>query len=248
MSLSMLTSIRYLFVDLISRSSTSELMDSPFCDQLMLLRTVHQFEYINFYLSGIRSLLKRTLVSHMKKEGRKSYTIIDLGSGGCDIPIWLFKTALQQSINLIIYCIEYNKIIASYAADKCKIFNGINIVVGNVFDVLKEYEADYVISNHFIHHLPDQIIIKLLKIVNSQSRNGFVINDLKRSRTSLFFFFLIGSVFFRNSFTLVDGLKSISRGFVADELLRYTNHSGINSVISDVKPGHICMYSLPEIT
>lgn len=236
--------LRFLFTDLKSRSSASEIMDSPDCDLFLLHRTVSQFKHINRYLSGICPLLQRTLISHMKSLGKDSYTVLDLGAGGCDIPIWLSKAALKHSIRLAIYCIDNDRRIASFAAENCRGIKSIDIVVGDVFDVLTEYEADYLISNHFIHHLCDEDIIRLLKIINSKSKYGFIINDLLRSRVSLFFFFMICPLFFRNSYTLRDGLKSITRGFNADELKRFRKVAGIDSAISYVSPGHICLHSL----
>lgn len=235
--------VHFLFSDLKTRSSASEIMDSSDCDLFMLHRTVNQFKYINMYLGGIRPLLQRTLLSHMKSLGKDNYTILDLGAGGCDIPVWLSRTALKQSIRLVIYCIDNDRRIASFAARNCRGIEGIEIVVGDVFDVLTEYEADYLISNHFLHHLSDEDIIRLLKIINTKSKYGFIINDLLRSRVSLFFFFMICPLFFRNSFTLRDGLQSITRGFKAEELKKFRNVAGVDSAISYVSPGHICMHS-----
>lgn len=235
--------IRFLFSALHKRSSVAELMDSADCDTPMLLRTVSQFKYINHYLCGIRPLLKRTLISHMKSLGRNSFTVIDLGSGGADIPAWLYRSALKQSIRLVIYCIDNNRSIASFAAENCKDIDGIDIVVGDIFDVLTEYEADYVVANHFLHHLSDLDIVRLLKVINTKSKYGFLINDLVRSRVSLVLFYLICTFFFRKSFTLVDGIRSISKGFVAEELKNYSKLAGIDPVITPVSPGHICMYS-----
>jgi SAM-dependent methyltransferase len=236
--------VRFLFTDLKNRSSATEIMDSADCNLLMLHNTLRQLKFINRYFSGIRPLLQHTLLSHMKLQGGKNYTILDLGAGGCDIPVWLSRTALKHSIRLLIYCIDNDKRVVPIAAENCRGIDGIDIVVGDVFDVLTEYEADYLISNHFIHHLSDDDIIRLLKMINTRSRYGFIINDLLRSRVSLFFFFMICPLFFRNSYALRDGLKSITRGFKADDLKRYRKIAGVNSSISYVSPGHICMYSL----
>ncbi|NLL13221.1 MAG: hypothetical protein GX267_07445 [Fibrobacter sp.] len=236
--------VRFLFADLKTRSSASEIMDSSDCDLFMLHRTVNHFKYINRYLGGIRPLLQRTLLSHMESLGKDNYTILDLGAGGCDIPVWLSRTALRQSIRLIIYCIDNDRRIASFAAENCRGIEGIDIVVGDVFDVLTEYEADYLISNHFLHHLSDENIVRLLKTISTRSKYGFIINDLLRSRVSLFFFFMICPLFFRKSYALMDGLRSITRGFKANELKRFRKAAGVDYTISYVSPGHICMHSL----
>lgn len=236
--------VQYLLANLNTRSSIPEIMDSLDCDSKMLLQTIHQFKYINKFLSGIFPLLQNTLIDHMKSLCRPNYTVIDLGSGGCDIPLWLLRISRQQSLHLKIYCIDNDMRTTEYALNKYRYNKNISILTGNALDILDKLEADYIIANHFLHHLSDQQIVLLLKKVCKQSKCGFIINDLLRSRTSLFFFFFFASIFFRKSFSLIDGLLSIARSFSRDDLQEYIKLAGIDAVINDVSPGHICLYSL----
>ena len=77
--------------------------------------------------------------------------------------------------------------------------------------------VDYVFANHFLHHLASEEIIHLILRWKPLVRHRMVFSDLQRDRGAYLGFSAL-SRFYRNSFTWVDGLISIRRGFQPKEL------------------------------
>lgn len=240
----MITALKILlsvFSSIKSRSEKVELMDSEACDTLTLYRTLDQFVFVNTYLNGLCAYFNRSLIPHMKSVGQSSFTIADLGSGGCEIPLFLLNICKNENLVVTIYCIDCDQRTSDYAKQKVKNVKEIKVVTGDALEIIKTKKFDYIISNHFLHHLPDHAITTLLQSVNFQSRHGFLFNDLVRSRTSLFLYFIVASLFLRKSFTLPDGIDSIKKGFTIEDLLHYKEHSKTDFIIDKIPPGHICI-------
>ena len=230
-----------LFSDLSSRSTERELMDSSGSDCRLLLRTLHQFRLLNRLISGIYKTLEQNLVTHMQQTGSKSYTVLDLGSGGCDIPLWLVSFCSNRSINVEVICIDNDSRVIQYAKEKCKNNKSIQVVQCSAQEAVSHFKADYAISNHFLHHLPEKDIIPLLSSIHKHSSKGYILNDIRRSRLSMWLFFILSSVLFHRSFTLTDGLISIKKGFTPEQLHSFCSTAGIPSIIKEVHPGHLAI-------
>ena len=231
-----------LFSDLSSRSTERELMDNSRSDRRLLLRTLHQFTLLNRLISGIYRILEQNLVTHMQQTGLQSYTILDLGSGGCDIPLWLLSFCRNRSINVKIVCIDSDSRVVQYGREKCKNQKNIQVVQCSAQEAVSKFKADYIISNHFLHHLPEKDIIPLLSSIHKYSSKGYLLNDIRRSRLSLWLFYALSSVLFHRSFTLTDGLISITKGFTPEQFQSFCSTAGLPSSIKEVHPGHLAIF------
>lgn len=203
--------------DLAIRSGMVELMDDPDCSEILLLRTVRQFASINRLVARYRSILKHWVLADMLRSPDKPYHLLDMGAGGCDIDAWLLGTARRLGLNLRITAVDLDPRIINYARSTYGHVDGLTIRQTDLLADQFDEPVDFVFANHFLHHLANEDIVRLLRIWQPQIRHRMVLSDLARDRLAYLGFSVL-SLFYRNSFARDDGLVSIRRGFKPDEL------------------------------
>lgn len=220
--------IEHLFPDLSTRSTKNELMDSPDADPEMLRRTFDQFKWMNLLVSRYRTLLNRYIISDMLRNPGRSYTMLDIGCGGCDIPVWMRNKCCERHIDIHITCIDTDLRAIEYARGLYGKLNGLEITQKSVFDLDKfGGRFDYIFANHFLHHLPDDQLVAALQQIHKATARLFVISDLRRSNLSYFVFTILVAFIFRDSLIYPDGKQSIKRGFLLSEIKYLVKHLGI---------------------
>jgi len=190
-------------------------MDDLECDEAALSRTLEQFTTVNRLFSRYRTLLKQTILRDM--EPGRDYHLVDMGAGGCDIPMWLLQEADARGLSLRITAVDSDPRITRFARERTVGVPALNVVTGNGLDLDEVAPFDYVFANHVLHHLPDGLIRSCIQKAHALADRGFVFSDLKRNRWS-HLGFSIAALPFRKSFTRTDGLISIQRGFLPSEL------------------------------
>lgn len=204
--------------DFTTRAQLSELMDDPECSEELLLRTIRQFTSINLLVSRYRSILKRGVLTEMRKNPYRPYHLVDMGAGGCDIDAWLLRKAKALGFDLRITACDLDPRIVRYARSTYGRTEGLAIrEIDLLVDQLDE-PVDFVFANHFLHHLQNDQIIQLLRHWHTRVRCRMVLSDLERHPMSYIGFSIL-SLAYRSSFARPDGLTSIQRAFKAEELL-----------------------------
>jgi hypothetical protein len=235
--------------DMTHRAHLHERMDDPDCSEEMLLRTIEQFTSLNRLVSRYRTILKRWVLADMLSEPERTYHLVDMGAGGCDIDAWLVNKARAMGLRLRVTACDMDPRIADYACRKYGEVEGITI---REHDLLRDHfdrPVDYVFANHFLHHLKQTDIIQLLRYWHPLVRRRMVLSDLERHPMA-YLGFSVFSLAYRNSFTRPDGLTSIRRGFKRGELLQYAREALPNGISSAhrVFPGRLvlCIEGCPE--
>lgn len=195
-------------------------MDDPGSDRELLERTLDQLVLVNHLLSRMRGLLRRYVLGDMadQNDPGRPWRVLDVGAGGCDIPIWLARASRRRGVPVHITCLDQDPRIIDYARSRVAAYREISLREGSAFEIAGSY--DYVICNHFLHHLTEEEIGRFLAAAHGVCRRRLLVNDLLRSYWSLAGFGLVSSLLFPRSFARSDGLLSIRKGFRRQELSR----------------------------
>jgi len=227
--------------DLSVRASIPELMDEPDCDETRLLRTVRQFASINRMVARYRTILKRWVLADMLNDPQKQYHLVDMGAGGCDIDVWLLKAAREYGLNLRITACDLDPRIIAHARSAFGQTQGLELRQTDLLNGTIDEPVDYVFSNHFLHHLTREEIIRLLRLWQPRIRRRMVFSDLLRSPPAYLGYSAL-SLFYPNSFARIDGLISIRKAFMPKELAALTNAAGIAGFsIHRLHPGRLVL-------
>ncbi|MGA1530650.1 MAG: methyltransferase domain-containing protein [Kiritimatiellia bacterium] len=217
-----------------------ELMDDPACDEVLLLRTVDQFRSINRLVGRYRTVLKRLVLDDMARQPDRAYHFIDLGAGGCDIPVWLLGAARRRGLKLRVTALDGDERIVAHARRICAGVEGLEIHHAQLADLHRFGPVDYLYMNHVLHHLPDDIIPGVLQAMHQAARRRWIVSDLLRSPWAYLGFHFLG-IFYRRSFAFEDGLCSIRRGFKPTELLAHAASIDKGTHIMSLTPGRLIL-------
>lgn len=194
-----------------------ELMDKEDCDPRKLENTYQQFSTINALLSQWKQVY-RTTIKPLMSDTQQTYTLLDIGFGGGDIPIAFSRWAKKDGINLKITAIETDGRSVDFV-QKLPKNPDIEYKCCNSSDLVDEAKQfDFVISNHVIHHLDEIGFEAILKDAKTLAKRLVVFNDIERSDLGYILFNIFSRPLFRDSFITDDGLTSIKRSYTKKEL------------------------------
>ena len=211
---------------LIDRAVLVERMDDPDCCEKRLLCTVRQFASLNRMVSRYGTILRRWVLADMLRDPDRAYHLLDMGAGGCDIDAWLLQEAQRLGLRLRVTACDSDARILGYARRVHQESSGLSFSSQDVLRDDSDMQVDYVFANHFLHHLSNDEIVKLLTRWAPRVRRSMVFSDLRRSR-SAYVGHAVLSAFFPGGFIREDGLTSIRRGFRADELATLAQRAGL---------------------
>lgn len=247
----------YFIPDMRLRNTTDkEKLELADVDANRLRRTIRQFKLINYLLSSSGRLLREHFFSIMERYPDRSYTLLDVGAGGCDIAIWVAREARKRGLKLNITALDNDARILPIAYQAIRDYPEIRIVEGNALDLSRLGPYDFVFSNHFLHHLAWGDIKIFLERIIAQTRLAFVMNDLKRSNWAYLGFTIFSRLLPPRSYHFYDGRLSIRRAFLPEEFRNFLlmNFPNVGIQVIETYPARVVLvystrstpHSLPE--
>ena len=204
--------LRRRAVDLLER------MDSPACDPDALQATYRRFGVVNRVFAGWQVLYGRFLKPRM--EPGRTYTLLDVGFGGGDIPRALLKWTEQDGLRLCVTAIDPDPRAAAFARSLPP--SKVRFEQTDTAELVQRgARFDFVISNHLLHHLSEP---DLPTFLGECADLGQVVlhNDIARADLAYVGFAALTGPFFRGSFITPDGLTSVRRSYTPKELRSVT--------------------------
>jgi 2-polyprenyl-3-methyl-5-hydroxy-6-metoxy-1,4-benzoquinol methylase len=210
-----------IFPDMRERCFEKELMDDPQADIKKLLKTIRQFRLLNILFTSSRRLLKENFFSVMSGDPLREYTLLDIGSGGCDIDAWIVREARRQGISISVTALDLDRRILPICEASVLSYPEIKILNGSALELNERDEFDFIFSNHFLHHLEWEDIGRVISYASKAARLAFLFNDIERSSWAFICYTIFTGLFVHGSFAFYDGRLSIRRGFLAGELKNF---------------------------
>lgn len=191
-------------------------MDAPDCDPVALNRTYAQFRFVNAVVAGWQLTYRRHLRPVLHRD--RPTTVLDIGSGGGDVPRALARWAARDGYQVQITAIDPDPRAHTWATRQPAV-KGVMFRQAFSRDLVAEGRSfDVVVSNHLLHHLDVAELQALLADSQQLARVRAVHSDISRSRWGYLLFSAGTWAFFPRSFIREDGLTSIRRSYTADEL------------------------------
>lgn len=200
------------------RSVEMELMDDLSVERDVLRKVLTDIDRVNHLLGGSKITLEG--VSRLiTGDSQKSYTILDIGCGNGSILRKLVLWARSQHIELRCIGIDLNEKSLELAKVLSDDFPEISYQMQDVLALRPaDLECDILICTLTMHHFLNRDIPIFLERFTSLARIGIVINDLQRSALAYGLFKVFSAIFIHSKIAKHDGLVSIRRGFVKEEL------------------------------
>lgn len=212
-----------MFVKTKYRSDAPEIMDDFSIKGDDLKKALDKIAQINQFLGGNQLTLKGVEKLLNKVTDSTLITIVDAGCGNGDMLRKLADFGLKNNKNLQLIGIDANEFTINYATNLSKLYPNISYKCEDILiESFNDLKYDIILCTLTLHHFKNNEIKKLLSFFYSNSRIGFVVNDLHRSVIAYRLFQLVCFVFGLNKMSRNDGLISILRGFKKQELIAFS--------------------------
>jgi ubiquinone/menaquinone biosynthesis C-methylase UbiE len=201
-------------------------MDRPDADPAMLARSLRFIRTINAALGYTRATLR-----HLERFSRtwskcETIRVIDFATGSADVPRAVLRWADARGFDVRVVGVELHAETARTAARASAHDRRFTIVQADVLDLpFGDGSFDYALTSMFLHHLPDDHVVRVMQSMSRVARRGIIAADLIRNRRAyawITLFTLVANPMLRH-----DARVSVRQGFTRGEILALRDRAGI---------------------
>jgi len=200
-----------------------ELMDRPQPVSAELETDLRNLASLNRWFGAHRLL--RTFLQPWLGE-KRSYRVLDLATGGGDLPRFMVQWARARGINLQIDAVDANPSTLEIARRWSADFPEITYLRGNALTFESQHTYDLVTCSLALHHFSADDAVLLLRRCRALSHRFVLATDLERRRLALLGVHLLTTFIYRAPMTRADALTSIHRAFSYLEMHRLADAAG----------------------
>lgn len=157
---------------------------------------------------------------------REPLRVLDLGTGGADIPRAVVQRARQLGCPLVITAVDRQQPTLEIAEKFSTGFPEIRFVRADFLDFSQGTIYDVVLCNLVLHHLDESDAIRLLRRCRELTRGVALVTDLRRSRLAQAGIFAVTGLVYREPMTRHDARLSAERAFSFPELRKLAIAAG----------------------
>ncbi|MGH2465713.1 MAG: methyltransferase domain-containing protein [Candidatus Limnocylindrales bacterium] len=208
-----------------------ELLDEALDDPAALDGNLRDLRRVNRWLGGVA--LSAAAVAALAP-GAIRLSLVDIGTGGADVPMALLERAGRQDRGLSITALDNREEIVAAAL---RVTPGLANTPGLTLETGDGRRLDFPDSSFdvahcslVLHHLEPDACVELLHEMGRVARLGLVINDLDRTRLNLAGAALLARIATTNRYTRNDGPLSVRRAYRVPEVVRLLRRAGLRPV------------------
>jgi SAM-dependent methyltransferase len=195
-----------------------ELLDGPLDDPAALQANLRDLARIN-RMTGGAALSVRAVRELLPGGG----TVVDVGTGGADIPVRLLADARRRGVRLDVTATDSRQEVLDAALI---VRPALARVPGLAFSLADgrslpspDGAFDVAHASLVLHHLDDEDAVTFLRELRRISRLGIVVNDLARGRLAWLGGWLLTRTLAASRYTRHDGPLSVRRARTLDETI-----------------------------
>jgi len=186
-----------------------------------------ELQRVNRWL-GDASALKQSLLTEIERQGRQSFSVIDVGAGSGELLRVVATWAREEKHKATLTGVELNARSALSIAESSRAFSEITAVRGDAFRLpFADHQFDYALCSLFTHHFKDAEVVRILEEMHRVASRGIYVIDLHRHPIAYWFYTTVGRLFLHNRLIREDGALSILRSFKPEELLTLAHQAGL---------------------
>jgi ubiquinone/menaquinone biosynthesis C-methylase UbiE len=212
-------------------TDATELLDGVLDDPATLAANLRDLRRINDRLGGVA--LSAAAIDALAAH-RTELSLLDVGTGGADIPVALLERAAASGRHWSIVGLDNRPEVlaaAVLARPDLAVTDGLQLHVGDGTSLpYPDDSFDVVHCSLVVHHCtPDEAVI-LFREMARVARLGVVVNDLDRRWLGWLGAMLIGHLLTRNRYTRHDAPLSVRRAYRRDEMVAMLRAAGLAPV------------------
>ncbi len=219
------------------RWEAEELLDRAGHDPAELAANLRDIRTVNRLAGGVATVLRHLpgLLSQIPR-GR-AVEILDLASGGGDIPLSIATWADRQSRPLHLTVTDRSPEILDEARRTLADVPGVTFTVCDARAVpMPERSFDVVLCSLSLHHFAPGEAVQVLREMDRLSRTGFILNDIRRCLAGFVAAWAASRIATRNRMTRHDMPLSVLRAYTPDEVRALLRQAGIHDASVTTHP------------
>ncbi len=217
-------------------------MDDPNLDARRHRHALRGLARVNAISLSTRTVWKP--IRRLAKElGTSRLRVLDVATGGGDIPLGIWKRSRRANLDLEIMGVDISDEALAVARQRCEESSAaIDFQQLDVFAEPLPDGYDVVVSSLFLHHLSEEDAGALLSKMAKATRHSVLVNDLVRSRLNLVLVFLAMRLLTTSKVVHTDGPLSVKAAFTREEARGLAVQTGLDTAI--VRSRFPCRYLL----
>lgn len=200
-------------------------MDEPGIPEEELRRTLEELAFINRWLGGYGPSLEG--LSGLWPRGRRSLSVLDVGSGGGDTARRMADWARRRGLSVSVEGIDLSQTSVDFARSRSRDYPGLRFERRDLWGIPGEGRYDVVHAALVLHHFAGHDALRALRRMHELSRLGVVVNDLHRHPAAYGSIRALTAALSRNRLIRHDAPLSVLRAFSRDGLLELTREAGL---------------------
>ena len=206
-------------------TESTERMDAPDLPPAELAGALRNLTWLNRCFGGFRVAAHFT-ARHLAAGGQ-TLTLLDVATGGADIPVGLVRRARAAGRRLRVIALDRHPQTLAFARKASQPFPEMTLVRGDARALpFRDGSVDLALCNLSLHHFDDRGAVQVLGEMARVSRAALLVNDLRRSRLGLLLTRLLLS-WCPNPLTRADGPLSFRRAFTPEEIQALARRAGL---------------------
>lgn len=206
-------------------------MDDPSLDPAahrLALNGLARLNRISFSAEAIWQVLEREYRMVLSRSATPpSWTILDLATGGGDLPLYLATRARLQGYDWQCQGADISAVALEHAAEKARTAG---VAVDWLrLDVTRDTlpACDWIVSSLFLHHLDDAATTELLQCMARVVRSGFLIDDLERTGLNRGLVWLGAHLLSTSAIVHRDSDRSVRAAFTLQDIAALSRQAGL---------------------
>ena len=215
-------------MNIIQRQLIPEIMDDPSLDETQHIDALRGLERINRF-SNSTGILWPPIRDFMKQQGLSKCRVLDVATGGGDVPVELWRRARREGIDLQLSGCDKSPRAVAYARHRAK-KKGADVSFFECDVLSKELSSGYdvIISSLFLHHLEKGQAVGLLKAMAHATNRLVLVNDLIRHPMGLGLAIVGTRLLSSSAVVHHDGPQSVRAAFTPNETLELARQAGLS--------------------
>jgi 2-polyprenyl-3-methyl-5-hydroxy-6-metoxy-1,4-benzoquinol methylase len=226
---------------LAARVREDEQMDEASLDELEYAAVLNDLERVNVWTFAARPTLDFLARG---TRGMKRFSLLDVGFGQGDMLRRIARWAGKRGIAAELVGVDLNAKSESVARTATPADLPIDYRTGDYRD---QGRFDFIVSSLVAHHMSDEELLAFLRHMESESRRGWLVNDLHRHPFPYLGFPLLARLLGVHRIVREDGQLSIARAFRPAEWRSILEAAGIAPGAAQIRryfPFRLCVERL----
>jgi SAM-dependent methyltransferase len=227
-------------MSLATRAIAEELMDADDLDPATYAEVVGDLATVN-----IVTMAGRPTLDFLTRatRGMTSFRLLDVGFGDGDMLRRIARWARKRGLAADLTGVDLNPRSALAATAHTPADLGIRYVTGD-YAGLAGGNWDFVVSSLVAHHMTHAQLIAFLRFMDSETRRGWLVNDLHRHGFAHWGFPILARIAGWHRIVRLDGTLSIARSYRPSEWPPILAEAGVEARIYRAFPFRLCVERL----